>query len=173
MAIIEVKNVRNYLGGHWVHDGVELNVEKGEIIAIVGGSGVGKTTLLRSILMLDRPTHGSIKIFGTDVCRCTLDEARLVERRLGVLFQKSALFSSMTVLENVLFPLKEFTQLPLGLQREVALLKIKMAGLPLDAAMKYPAELSGGMMKRAALARSLALRSRSVESFRRSRSLRL
>lgn len=157
MAIIEVKNVRNFIGGRWVHDGIELNIEKGEIVALVGGSGVGKTTLFRSILMLDPPTFGSINIFDVDVCCCTPEQARAVESKMGVLFQHSALFSSLTVLENVLFPIKEFTHLPEEVQKEIALLKISMTGLPIDSAVKYPSELSGGMMKRAALARAIAL----------------
>jgi phospholipid/cholesterol/gamma-HCH transport system ATP-binding protein len=155
--LIEIHNLSNYLGNQWVHKNLNLSIQPREITAIIGGSGSGKTTLLRSILMLHRPTSGTIKIFNTDLLRCTPKEAMRIRHRWGVLFQQSALFSSLTVLENILFPLRTFTHLPPQLQEEIALLKIALTGLPLDAATKYPAELSGGMQKRAALARAIAL----------------
>ncbi|MGB6976618.1 MAG: ATP-binding cassette domain-containing protein [Gammaproteobacteria bacterium] len=155
--LIEIRNLSNYLGEQWVHKDLNLDIQRGEITAIIGGSGSGKTTLIRCILMLNRPTSGSIKIFDTDLLACTPKEAMNIRHRWGVLFQHSALFSSLTVLENVLFPLRTFTHIPDKLQEEIALLKIALTGLPLDAAAKYPAELSGGMQKRAALARAIAL----------------
>lgn len=156
--IIEINNLKNYLGGQWVHNGIDLTIHRKEIIAVVGGSGSGKTTFLRSILTLLRPTSGSIKVFGTDIVSAEQEEINLVRQRWGVLFQRSALFSSMTVLENVLYPIREFTShLPEEFLNQIGLLKISLVGLPLSAAYKYPSELSGGMQKRAAAARAIAL----------------
>ncbi len=155
--VVDIKGLKNYLGGHWVHEDVNLTINRGEIIAIVGGSGSGKTTILRSIIMLQKPTAGDIKVLDVDVQRCSLTEAKLLRQRWGMMFQRSALFSSLSILENVMFPLNEFTNLSDQMQREVALLKIALVGLPIDAAYKSPAELSGGMQKRAACARALAL----------------
>lgn len=155
--IIEITGLVNQLGGHKVHDGLDLTVNKQEILGIVGGSGSGKTTLLRSILMLLRPTAGSIKVFDTEVINCSEQTAREVRHRWGVLFQQNALFSSLTLLENVQFPLVNFTRLPKDVQEQIALLKIVLSGLSADAALKYPSELSGGMQKRAGLARAIAL----------------
>jgi len=155
--IIEVRNLRNFLGGHWVHDGVDLEVKKGEIVAIIGGSGCGKTTLLRSILMLHPYNSGTVKVFNIDINVCSLQQAESVRHRWGVMFQSGALFSSLTLLENVMFPLQQFTTLAKNKLKELAYLKIILAGLEPDAAVKYPAELSGGMKKRAALARAIAL----------------
>lgn len=155
--VIEIKNLKNFLGNAWVQNGLDLTIYQSEIVAIIGPSGVGKTTLLRSILMLQKPTSGSIKVFDINVVNCTEAEALAVQRRWGVMFQSSALFSSLGVLENVMFPLQEVTHLNKSIQKEIALLKIAMAGLELQAANKYPAELSGGMQKRAALARAIAL----------------
>ncbi|MDF1795596.1 MAG: ATP-binding cassette domain-containing protein [Coxiellaceae bacterium] len=155
-AVIDVHDLGNYLGGQWVHKHLDFAVEQQTIVAIVGGSGSGKTTLLRSILMLQQPQEGSIKLFGEEVVNCSPVTAYNIRRRWGVLFQQSALFSSLTVLENVMFPLKVFTQLDERSRIEIALLKLVMTGLPADAADRYPSELSGGMKKRAALARALA-----------------
>lgn len=154
---IEIKGLVNQLGGKKIQDGLELSVSRGEILGVIGGSGSGKTTLLRSILMLLKPTKGSIKVFGLDITRCSPSEANAVRHRWGVLFQQNALFSSLNVLENVQFPLRTFTRLPTHMQEKIALLKIVLSGLPQDAAVKYPSELSGGMEKRAALARAIAL----------------
>lgn len=156
-TIIEVKNVKTRLGGVWVHKDVNLTINRGEVLAIVGGSGSGKTTLLREMLMLQRPTSGSIRVF--DVEMTTADSATLlaVQRRWGVLFQQIALFSSLTLLENVAFPLHEHTKLNDKTIEKLALLKILLAGLPATAASKYPSELSGGMQKRAGLARAIVL----------------
>lgn len=155
--IVEVKNVKTYLGGAWVHKGINLTVKRGEIFAIVGGSGSGKTTLLREILALDRPTSGSIKVFGKELDKTTPSELLQIQKRWGVLFQQMALFSSLTLLENVAFPLKEHTDLDINTIQELALLKILMTGLPAEAAFKFPAHLSGGMQKRAGLSRAIVL----------------
>ncbi|MBX9586894.1 MAG: ATP-binding cassette domain-containing protein [Gammaproteobacteria bacterium] len=156
-TIIEVRGLCNFLGGNWVHKNLDLTIKKGELYAIVGGSGSGKTTLLRSLLMLQKPTSGTIKIFGIDVVNASAKDAQHVRHRWGMLFQHGALFSSLTVLENVLFPLKEFTKLSPALLTEIAMMKIALTGLHEDAAYKLPGELSGGMLKRAALSRALAL----------------
>lgn len=155
--IIEIKNLSNYLGGHWVHRGLNLTVDKGEILAIIGGSGCGKTTLLRSILMLLRPNSGTIKVCGKNIMHLSAREEYEVQKRWGVMFQGGALFSSLTVLENVLFAMRTYRHLSRAVKKQIALLKIVMTGLEVDAAAKYPAELSGGMVKRASLARAIAL----------------
>lgn len=155
--VIEIKGMKNYLGKQWVHTDINLTVEKGEILAIIGGSGSGKTTIVRSILMLLKPTAGSVKVFGEDIYSLNAQQALKIRRRWGMLFQHSALFSAMTVLENVMFPMHEFTQIDDELMRELALLKIVQVGLPVEAAGKYPAELSGGMQRRAAAARAIAM----------------
>jgi phospholipid/cholesterol/gamma-HCH transport system ATP-binding protein len=155
--VIEIKGMKNYLGHQWVHTDVNLTVEQGEILAIIGGSGSGKTTILRSILMLLKPTAGSVKVFGEDIYSLNASKALKIRRRWGMLFQHSALFSAMTVMENIMFPMQEFTELDKELMRELALLKIAMVGLPIDAAGKLPSELSGGMQRRAAAARAIAM----------------
>lgn len=156
-AIIEIKNVKIQLGGEWVHKDINLTVNRGEILAIVGGSGSGKTTLLREMLMLQRPDSGSIRIFDQELTSASAAVQNAVQRRWGVLFQQNALFSSLTLLENTAFPLQEHTQLDKKTIQELAGLKIALAGLPLDSATKFPSELSGGMQKRAALARAIVL----------------
>jgi len=155
--VLEICNLKSYLGGHWVHDGLNLTVTRGEIVAIIGGSGCGKTTLLRSILMLQKQTSGSIKVFGLDTVSCSRAQAQRIRERWGVMFQSSALFSSLTLLENVMFPLQQYKHLPGFAIEEIARLKIALSGLEAEAVKKYPAELSGGMRKRAALARAIAL----------------
>lgn len=155
--VIEIEGMKNFLGGHWVHSDVNLTVEKGEILAIIGGSGSGKTTILRSLLMLLQPTAGRIRVFGKDIYQLNAHDAFLLRRRWGMLFQHSALFSVMNVLENVMFPMREFTTLEPQFMQELALLKIALVGLPCDAAGKYPSELSGGMQRRAAAARAIAM----------------
>lgn len=155
--IIEITGLKNYLGGRWVHDGLDLTVKQGEIIGIIGASGCGKTTLLRTILMLRQATAGEVRVFDIDVANCSEQESMAVRKRWGVMFQSGALFSALTLLENVMFPMKEFTQLSKKMEAEIGLLKIALAGLELEAAYKYPAELSGGMRKRAALARAIAM----------------
>lgn len=155
--VIEIKGLKNYLGGQWVHSGVDLTVKKGEILAIIGGSGSGKTTILRSVLMLQKPTAGLIRVFGEDIS--TLDEHALTKlrRRWGMLFQHSALFSGLTLVENIMFPMKELTSLGKDFMRELAMLKLNLVGLPKEAAGKIPSELSGGMQRRAAAARAIAM----------------
>lgn len=155
--IISIKNLSSSFKGHKVLQNVNLDIYRDEIFGIVGGSGGGKTTLLRSILMLQKINSGSIQVFGQDLQKGTEKQLTKVQHRWGVLFQQSALFSSLTVMENVLFPLRTLTDLDFELQKEIAFLKIALTGLPLDAANKYPSELSGGMQKRAALARAIAL----------------
>jgi phospholipid/cholesterol/gamma-HCH transport system ATP-binding protein len=155
--VIEIKGMKNYLGGQWVHSDVNLTVEKGEILAIIGGSGSGKTTILRSLLMLLKPTAGSVKVFGKDIYKLDSQQALKIRRRWGMLFQHSALFSAMTVLENIMFPMHEFTSLEPQFMQELALLKIALVGLPKDAAGKLPSQLSGGMQRRAAAARAIAM----------------
>lgn len=155
--VIEVKELKNYLGNRWVHNGLSFSVFRHEIVAIIGGSGCGKTTLLRTLLMLLRPNAGLVKVFGQEISHISADKALSIQKRWGVLFQSGALFSSLTLLQNVLFPLQQFSRLNSSEQLKAALLKITLAGLEIEAANKYPAELSGGMQKRAALARAIAL----------------
>lgn len=156
-AIIKITNLKSNLGGTWVHKDLNLTVQRGEVLGIVGGSGSGKTTLLREMLMLQRPTGGSIRIFDYELTTANQNTLLKIQRRWGILFQQNALFSSLTVLENTSFPLIEHTALNPDMIRELALLKIVLAGLPLESAVKYPSELSGGMQKRAALARAIVL----------------
>lgn len=155
--IIRLRGIRNVFGTQVVHDGLDLDVWPGEILGIVGGSGTGKSVLLRTIAGLRRPQAGSIELFGQDAL--TADEAAraAIDRRIGVMFQDGALFSALTVRENVEVPLRTVRSLPPRLRRDLADLKIAMSGLPWLAGDKYPAELSGGMRKRAGLARALAL----------------
>lgn len=155
--IIEIKGLKNQLGSQWVHTDVNLTVNKGEILAIIGGSGSGKTTILRCLLMLLEPTEGSITIFGQNIQKLDYAQRNALRRRWGMMFQHSALFSAMTVLENIQFPMEEFTSLPPEFMRKLALLKINLVGLPKEAAYRYPAELSGGMQRRAAAARAIAM----------------
>jgi len=156
-TVIEVRGLRNQFGEQVVHENLDLDVYKGEILGVVGGSGSGKSVLLRSIIGLNRPAAGSVKVFGQEVTQLGDRERSLIEQRCGVLFQNGALFSSLTVAENVMVPLREHHNLPLALMQRLAALKIALAGLPAEAGAKFPSELSGGMVKRAALARSLAL----------------
>lgn len=157
-VIVKLHNVSVKIAQQEVLKKVDLVIFRDEIFGIVGESGCGKTTLMRSILMLiPIQAKGSIRIFDDEVTHLTEKQARKTQRRWGVMFQHGALFSSLTVLENILFPLRTQTDLPLNLQREIAFLKIALVGLPINAATKYPAELSGGMQKRAALARAIAL----------------
>lgn len=154
---IEVRGLRNQFGTQVVHDQLDLDVRRGEILGVVGGSGTGKSVLMRSIIGLNRPAAGSVRLFGQEWLTMPAAERSTVERRLGVLFQKGALFSSLTVAENVALPLIEHAGLTPRAAHRLAKLKIALAGLPALAADKYPSDLSGGMIKRAALARALAL----------------
>ena len=156
-VVIDIRGLRNQFGEQVVHDNLDLRVRRGEIIGVVGGSGTGKSVLMRSIIGLNRPAAGSIQVFGNEMLGASDTLRRQTERRCGVLFQNGALFSSLTVAENVEVPLIEHQDLPRSLIHRLSSLKIALAGLPANAGAKYPAELSGGMVKRAALARSLAL----------------
>jgi phospholipid/cholesterol/gamma-HCH transport system ATP-binding protein len=155
--IVRVRGLRNSFGSKLVHDGLDLDVRPGEILGVVGGSGSGKSVLLRSIIGLHRPDAGRVEVFGEEVRHLGEKEGIDLRRRWGVLFQNGALFSALTVAENIQVPLREFHHLPVRLMDEIAAYKIALVGLPPDAAPKFPSELSGGMRKRAALARALAL----------------
>ncbi|MCE5232011.1 MAG: ATP-binding cassette domain-containing protein [Mizugakiibacter sp.] len=156
-AVVEVRGLVNRFGEHAVHENLDLDLYRGEILGVVGGSGSGKSVLMRSIVGLRRPDAGSIRVFGEDLLALPPQRRSRIERRFGVLFQDGALFSSLTVSENVCVPLREHTALSARDAERLAALKIELAGLPAEARGKYPAELSGGMRKRAALARALAL----------------
>jgi len=154
---IRIRDLVNRFGPQLLHDRLDLDVRRGEVLGVVGGSGTGKSVLLRTIVGLNRPASGLIEVFGEDTGRLG-DAGRLaLQRRWGVLFQDGALFSSLTVAENIAVPLKEHTALPPGLIADIVALKIALVGLPPEAGAKYPSQLSGGMRKRAGLARALAL----------------
>ncbi len=155
--IIEVRGLRTQFGDHVVHDGLDLDVYRGEVLGVVGGSGTGKSVLLRAIVGLLRPQAGRVAVFGTDMLSASEEVRQSVEQRWGVMFQDGALFSSLTVRENVEVPMREQTDLSAATRRALADLKLSMVGLPPNASDKYPSELSGGMRKRAGLARALAL----------------
>ena len=155
---IVVEDLRNAFGEQVIHDGLSLKVRRGEIIGVVGGSGTGKSVLMRSIIGLQIPAAGRIEVLGQDITAARDDDAIDIRSRWGVLFQGGALFSTLTVAENVEVPLREFyPEISDELRREIARFKVVLSGLPEAAANKYPAELSGGMRKRAGLARALAL----------------
>jgi len=156
-AVIDVRGVSTRFGDAVVHEDVSLAVRSGEIFALVGGSGSGKSTLLREIILLQQPASGSIRVFGQEVVGLSDAAALPLRRRWGVMFERGALFSALTVAENVSMVLHEHTDLPERLVREIAAVKVALTGLPPDAGPKYPSELSGGMRKRASLARALAL----------------
>jgi len=156
-AVIEARGICNRFGSQVVHQDLDLDLYRGEILAVVGGSGSGKSVLLRSIIGLRRPNEGQVKVFGEDLAGLRDEQRSLVERRFGVLFQKGALFSSLTITENVALPLIEHAGLSRADAEHLAGVKLALAGLPISAADKYPSSLSGGMIKRAALARALAL----------------
>jgi phospholipid/cholesterol/gamma-HCH transport system ATP-binding protein len=155
--VIEVRGISTRFGDAIVHERVDLEVRPGEVFALVGGSGSGKSTLLREIIMLQAPAGGSIRVFGQEVVGMTDEAALPLRRRWGVMFERGALFSALTVAENVAMVLTEHTDLDARLVREMSAVKIALTGLPSDAGPKYPSELSGGMRKRASLARALAL----------------
>jgi phospholipid/cholesterol/gamma-HCH transport system ATP-binding protein len=156
--IITVRGLQNSFGEQVIHDNLDLDVRRGEILGVVGGSGTGKSVLMRSIIGLQWPDEGEVEVLGENMIGREEDEAKNIRRRWGVLFQNGALFSTLTVAENVEVPIREyFPHLQEQLLDEIASYKIGMSGLPPDAGPKYPAELSGGMRKRAGLARALAL----------------
>jgi phospholipid/cholesterol/gamma-HCH transport system ATP-binding protein len=156
-TVIELRGIRTQFGTTVVHEGLDLDVYRGEILGVVGGSGTGKSVLLRTICGLLRPAAGSVKVLGTDMLNADDAARSQVEARWGVMFQDGALFSSLTVRENVEVPLRAVSGLDPRIRSALADLKISMAGLPYLAGDKYPSELSGGMRKRAGLARALAL----------------
>jgi phospholipid/cholesterol/gamma-HCH transport system ATP-binding protein len=155
--VIRVKGIVTRFGRATIHDGINLEVRRGEVLGVVGGSGTGKSVLLRTIIGLNRPAVGQIEVLGHDMLRLSPAEQRQLEQRWGVLFQDGALFSSLTVAQNIEVPLREHFPMPELLMDEIAACKIAMVGLPEDTAEKFPAQLSGGMRKRSGLARALAL----------------
>lgn len=156
-VVIRVSDVVTRFGTKTVHDGLSFDVHRGEVFAIVGGSGSGKSTVMRQIVMLQEPVEGSIKVFGTEVIGRGDFETLSIRKRIGVMFQYGALFSDKTILENVGFPIREHTRLPSSMIDELAIIKLKLAGLDATVAPLYPSQLSGGMVKRAAMARAIAL----------------
>ncbi|WP_235830184.1 ABC transporter ATP-binding protein [Algihabitans albus] len=155
--VIRATGIRTQFGSHVVHDDLDFSVRRGEVMGLVGGSGTGKSVLLRCLVGLMRPAAGRIDILGHGIEGAGDPDLRTLQRRSGMLFQDGALFSSLTVAQNIEVPLAEHSALPSGLRREVSELKVNLVGLPVEAAHKYPSELSGGMRKRAGLARALAL----------------
>jgi phospholipid/cholesterol/gamma-HCH transport system ATP-binding protein len=154
---IEVKGLVSRYGDHLIHDGLNLRARRGEVLGVVGGSGAGKTVLLNTLIGLKIPDGGTVKIFGQDLDLASNAKWDAIERSWGVLFQRGALFSNLTVKENVAAPMQEHTALPKRLISDLAELKIALVGLPPEAGALKPSELSGGMIKRAGLARALAL----------------
>ncbi|TZG26299.1 ABC transporter ATP-binding protein [Sphingomonas montanisoli] len=157
-AIIRVRGLKNCFGEQIVHDNLDLDVRRGEILGVVGGSGTGKSVLMRSIIGLQTPAEGSVEVFGENMIGRDEHEAQRVRQRWGVLFQNGALFSTLTVAENVEVPIRQYyPNIDQTLLDEIAAYKVAMSGLSAEAGPKYPSELSGGMRKRAGLARALAL----------------
>ncbi|SFB85888.1 phospholipid/cholesterol/gamma-HCH transport system ATP-binding protein [Marinospirillum celere] len=155
--IIELSNIKTRFGMQRIHQNLNLQVLQGERLALVGGSGCGKSVLLSELALLTEPEAGNIKLFGQNVKKLSTAELKLMRTRMGMMFQQGALFTSLSLLENVMLPLREHQKLPESLLKELAMLKIQLVGLPTNAAHKLPQELSGGMLKRAAVARALAL----------------
>lgn len=155
--ILSVRGLVTRFGTQTIHDGIDLDVRRGEVLGLVGGSGAGKSVMLRSIIGLKRPEGGRIEILGRTLSELDARGRREIESRWGVLFQNGALFSALTVAQNVRVPFLEHTELPPKLVGDLIRVKIHMVGLPAEAGAKFPSELSGGMRKRAALARALAL----------------
>ena len=155
--VIRVRGLVTRFGAQTVHDGLDLDVRRGEVMGVVGGSGSGKSVLLRTVIGLKRPEAGQIEVLGREVEHLSDEEARQLDQRWGVLFQDGALFSSLTVMQNIEVPLREHIPMPEPLMDEIAACKIAIVGLPEATADKFPSQLSGGMRKRAGLARALAL----------------
>ena len=155
--VLSARDVTVAFGEKVILENLSMDVHRGEILGFVGGSGTGKSVLMRTVLGLNRKQSGEVKLFGIDVDQASPAQRMQIDMRMGVLFQHGALFSALSVLENIQVPMREYLDLPKRLMDELALLKIEMVGLPRDAAPKFPSELSGGMIKRAALARALAL----------------
>lgn len=155
--LLQLQGIRTQFDTQVVHDDLNLNVRQGERLALVGASGCGKSVLLSEIALLTRPAQGRITLFGQDPDTLDTTGLRQLRGRMAMMFQKGALFTSLSLLENVMLPIREYQKLPESLLQELAMLKLKLVGLPANAANKYPQELSGGMLKRAAVARALAL----------------
>ncbi len=155
--VLEADSVVTRFGTEVIHDRVSFTVGRGEVVALIGGSGTGKSVLLKEAIGLIRPSGGTIRLLGTDVWRSSADELNALRRRFGMLFQDGALFSSLTVAENIAVPFRENTDLPMDLIAPLVGFKLALVGLAPDAGKKTPAQISGGMRKRAALARALAL----------------
>ena len=156
-VVIEMRNVATRFGDHVVHSDINLEVRRAEIFAVIGGSGSGKSTLLREMILLQRPNEGAVRLFGVDLQTLSDSQVLALRQRWGVMFQHGGLFGALTVLENVGLPLREHTQLDDAVVDDIARWKLDMAGLKPEVGAQYPSELSGGMMKRASLARALAL----------------
>jgi len=156
-TVVDARNISTRFGDHMVHDGLDLEVRRGEIFALVGGSGSGKSTLLREMILLQRPDAGSLRVLGEDLQSLDEEATLALRQRWGVMFQHGGLFGSLTVKENVGLPLREHTALESALIDQIADWKLDMTGLAPEVGSQYPAELSGGMLKRASLARALAL----------------
>jgi phospholipid/cholesterol/gamma-HCH transport system ATP-binding protein len=156
-VVIRIRGLVNAFGDTVVHDHIDLDVLRGEVLGVVGGSGAGKSVLLRSIVGLNRPLSGSISVLGQETADIDTESLRGLQLRWGVLFQEGALFSSQTVAQNIQVPMRRWTNMNQELMDEIAAMKLSLVGLPPDTALKYPSELSGGMKKRAGLARALAL----------------
>ena len=155
--IVCIRDLSTKFGSHCIHEHLDLDIQAGDVMGIIGGSGCGKTTLMRNILMLTPYSAGNIEVFGQNLATLSNKNAQHIRRRWGVMFQQGALFSGLTVWENIAFPLQEFLQLPKSMVREIAFMKMEMVGLAINSAYSYPSELSGGMLKRVAVARAIAM----------------
>lgn len=156
-TVVSLQGITNRFGSQTVHENLDLAVRKGEILGLIGGSGTGKSVLLRTIMGLNKQAAGDVTIMGVNMSTASAQEKDKVRHQWGVLFQDGALFSSLSVGENIMFPLREFTRLPVSLMKEIARMKVELVGLAAIAYDKFPSELSGGMKKRAGLARALAM----------------
>ena len=156
-VVIDLQGIVTRFGSQTVHDGLDLQIRRGDLVALIGGSGTGKSVLLREIVGLQRPNAGSVHLLGTDVWKAPQEALAATRRRFGMMFQEGALFSSLSVADNVATPIREHLDLPETLVDELVRLRLSLAGLPPDAGAKMPSQLSGGMRKRAAIARAIAL----------------
>ena len=156
-VIIDLQGIVTRFGSQTVHNGLDLQIRRGDLVALIGGSGTGKSVLLREIVGLQRPNSGSVHLLGTDVWKAPQEDLAATRRRFGMMFQEGALFSSLSVADNVATPIREHLDLPEALVDELVRLRLSLAGLPPDAGSKMPSQLSGGMRKRAAIARAIAL----------------